>query len=369
MPQEVPSANSCEVSLLVVFYIVLAILLFGVLIFVHEFGHFITAKLSGVQVNEFSLFMGPAIWKKQKGETLYALRCIPIGGYCAMEGEDGESDNPRAFGKAKVWKRLIILVAGSFMNFVAGFLIMLLLVCFTSPFEMLPAKQISSIEESRPFANVLQAGDEFYSINGERVYIQSDITLLLDREADGIHDVVVIREGKKTELKDVEIKRDYIDESGTARYGFTMPYEEKTVGGVISYTWDSTIDFVRMVRMGLQDLFTGKADIKDAGGPVLIIETVVEQGVQAEEVGLGIANVFYLFAFVAVNLAVMNLLPIPALDGGRVVALLITAAVEKIFHRKLDPKYEGYLHGIFMVLLLILIALITFKDILHLFGG
>ena len=161
MPQERPFANSCEVSLLVVFYIVLAILLFGVLILVHEFGHFITAKLSGVQVNEFSLFMGPAIWKKQKGETLYALRCIPVGGYCAMEGEDGDSDNPRAFGKAKVWKRLIILVAGSFMNFVAGFLIMLLLVCFTSPFEMLPAKEISNIEESRPFADVLQAGDEF----------------------------------------------------------------------------------------------------------------------------------------------------------------------------------------------------------------
>ena len=191
----------------------------------------------------------------------------------------------------------------------------------------------------------------------------------MDRETDGVHDVVVIRDGEKVALKDVEIKRDFIDGSGTPRYGLTIPYEEKTFGGVISYTWNNTIDFVRLVRMGLQDLFTGKAGIEDAGGPVFIIETVVEQGVQAEEVSLGIANVFYLFAFIAVNLAVMNLLPIPALDGGRVVALLITAAVEKIFRRKLNPKYEGYVHGIFMVLLLILIALITFKDILHLFGG
>lgn len=354
---------------MVVFYVIVAILLFGLLILVHEFGHFITAKLSGVQVNEFALFMGPAIWKKQKGETLYALRCIPVGGYCAMEGEDGDSDNPRAFSRAKVWKRLVILAAGSFMNFVAGFVIMLLLVSFSGAFEMLPTKNISAIEEGRPFAETLQIGDEFHSINGERVYIQSDITLLLDRETDGIHDITVIRDGEKIELKDVEVKRDHVYENDYVGYGFTVPSREKTFGGVISYTWNNTLDFVRLVRMGLQDLFTGKAGIQDAGGPVFIIETVVEQGVQAEKVGIGLANVFYLFAFIAVNLAVMNLLPIPALDGGRIVCLLITAAVEKILRRKLDPKYEGYLHGIFMVLLLILIALITFKDILHLFGG
>ena len=117
---------------MIVFYIVLAILLFGVLILVHEFGHFITAKLFGVQVNEFALFMGPAIFKKKKGETTYSLRCIPIGGYCAMEGENGDADNenPRAFPNAKVWQRLIILVAGAFMNLVLGFLIVVILAAF-----------------------------------------------------------------------------------------------------------------------------------------------------------------------------------------------------------------------------------------------
>ncbi len=354
---------------MVVFYIVLAILLFSVLIFVHELGHFLTAKLFGVQVNEFSLFMGPAIWKKQKGETLYALRCIPIGGYCAMEGEDGESDNPRAFGNAKVYQRLIILLAGSLTNFLAGFVMMLLLVCFTSPFTMLPGREISYIEESRPFAQTLQVGDTFYAIDGERVYIHSDITMLLDRDTDGFHDVTVIRDGEKVKLEQVEIRRDFIDENGIARYGFSIPYEEKTFLGTLSYSWNNTVDFVRLVRLGLQDLFTGRAGIEDAGGPVMIIETVVEQGVQAEEVSLGIANVFYLFAFIAVNLAVMNLLPIPALDGGRAVALLITAALEKLLRRKLNPKYEAYIHGAFMILLLVFIALITFKDIWHLFGG
>ncbi|MBQ3216438.1 MAG: site-2 protease family protein, partial [Oscillospiraceae bacterium] len=132
---------------------------------------------------------------------------------------------------------------------------------------------------------------------------------------------------------------------------------------------NNCLDFVRMVRMGLVDLFTGKASVTDMSGPVGIVEAVVEQGVESETVGLGISNVFYLFAFIAVNLAVMNLLPIPALDGGRVVALLVTAAIEKIFRKKIDPKYEAYINGIFMILLLALIALITFKDIFHIFGG
>ena len=140
-----------------VFYVILAIFLFGLLVFVHELGHFLTAKLFGVQVNEFSLFMGPALWKKKKGETTYALRCIPIGGYCAMEGEDGESDNPRAFGRAKVWKRLIILAAGSFMNFVFGFVVLLIVLgvvsggCYT--------RQITESVPGRPFEDYLQVGD------------------------------------------------------------------------------------------------------------------------------------------------------------------------------------------------------------------
>ncbi len=144
------------------FYIVLVVLLFGVLVFVHELGHFITAKLSGVQVNEFSLFMGPALIKKQKGETLYALRCIPIGGYCAMEGEDGDSDNPRAFGNAKLWKRLIILVAGSFMNFVAGVLIAVLFVSIR--FDVLPGTTFGTFAEGCPMSQKARFRSEIPSI-------------------------------------------------------------------------------------------------------------------------------------------------------------------------------------------------------------
>ena len=350
-----------------VFYVILAILLFGVLIFVHELGHFVTAKLSGVQVNEFALFMGPALWKKQKGETTYSLRCIPIGGYCAMEGEDEDSDNPRAFGRAKVWKRLIILAAGSFMNFVCGFLILLIVLSVTK--GGFYTRELTDMVDDRPFASSLQAGDEFYSINGERVYIGGDIEMLLDRDTDGYQDITVRRDGALVELKNVPIARDYIAADGTERYGFSLGAEEKTFTSVLSNTWRNCKDFVRLVRMGLQDIFTGRATVKDMSGAVGVIAEVAKQGTQAETVSLGLANVFYLFAFIAVNLAVMNMLPIPALDGGRIVCLLVTTAVEKLFRRKINPKYEAYLNGAFMVLLLIFMALITFKDVFQIFGG
>ena len=302
---------------LTVVYILVAILLFGLLVLVHEFGHFLTAKLSGVQVNEFSLFMGPAIWKKQKGETLYSLRCIPIGGYCAMEGEDGDSDNPRAFGRAKVWKRLLILVAGSFMNLVAGLLIMTIYVA--SVYQAIPTRAVASVDSASVFAGQLQAGDSFYSIGGEQLY------------------------------------------------GFTIDVQEKTLGGTLGFSWNSCVDFVRIVRLGLGDLFTGRAGLKDMSGPVGIVEQVTETANQQESAWEGLAVVLYYFSFIAINLGVMNLLPIPALDGGRIVGLLLTTLIERITRKKLNPKYEAWINGAGMVLLLLLIAVITFKDIFHLF--
>lgn len=351
-----------------VFYILLSILLFSVLIFVHEFGHFITAKMFGVQVNEFSLFMGPAIWKKQKGETLYALRCIPFGGYCAMDGEDGDSDNPRAFSKAKVYQRVIILVAGAVMNFIIGFVITLIFTaCYFGDAEVLPTNRISSIEDGRPFSEVLQVGDEFYKINGRRVYVSDDILMLLARDTDGVHDITVIRDGKKVNLKNVEMKCDLETDDGL-RYGFSCAWEECDVGGVISYSFRQSVNFGRLVWMSLGDIFSGRASVMDMGGPVMIVETVTQGSVALESVGLGILNVLYFFGFIAINLGVMNLLPIPALDGGRVVCLIVTAVAEKILRRKIDPKYEGYLHTVFLLLLLGFIAFITFKDVIGLFN-
>ena len=145
--------------------------------------------------------------------------------------------------------------------------------------------------------------------------------------------------------------------------------EEKSFTSVVSNAWNNCLDFARLVRLGLVDLITGRAGIDEMGGPVVIISEAAKQGAQAETVGLGIANVLNLFSFIAVNLAVMNMLPIPALDGGRIVCLLVTAAAEKLLRRKINPKYEGYLNGAFMILLLLFMAVIFFQDVFQLFGG
>lgn len=356
-------------------YILLAILMFSFLIFIHEFGHFFTAKLSGVRVNEFSMFMGPAIWKKQVGETLYAIRCIPIGGYCAMEGEDEDTDDPRSFQKAAWWKRLIILIAGAAMNFSAGFLIFWGLFGMTPGYETLPQPVISGFYEGNTISGEagLRTGDRIYSIDGERVYLSSNISFLLGlnpSEGD-THDLVVIREGKKLELRDFAMEKALVQtESGEQLlYGMQLQTRERTFLSGLRYAWANTLDTVRMVRLSLQMLLSGQAGLNDVGGPVMIVQTVSEVAASSGSAGAAILNVLYFCAFLGVNLAVMNLLPIPALDGGRAVCLLLSTGFEAITRKKLNPKYEGYLHGAGMLLLLGLMALITFKDIFNIFRG
>ena len=351
--------------------IVFAILLFSFLIFIHELGHFIAAKLSGVQVNEFSMFMGPAIFKKQHGETLYSIRCIPIGGYCAMEGEDEDTDNPRSFQKAAWWKRLIILVAGAAMNFVVGVLIMVIV--------FLPSKRfvtpvISQVEEGCTIngESGLQVGDRFLEVDGEKIYVQSDVSLILSLNAGDVHDLVVERNGEKVVLEDFEmLKHEFDNGDGTTslRYGFSFSLEEATFGRKLKYAWNSSLNTVRTVRLSLQMLLTGRAGLKDMSGPVGIVQIMSDTAEASETAFDAFMNMLYFGGFIAINLAVMNLLPIPALDGGRVVGLLLTAGVEKITKRKINPKYEAYLHGAGMILLLVLMAVIMFKDIFVLIKG
>ncbi len=355
-------------------YIFLAILMFSLLIFVHELGHFVTAKLSGVQVNEFSMFMGPAIFKKQVGETLYAIRCIPFGGYCAMEGEDEDTDNPRSFQKAAWWKRLIILLAGAFMNFVCGWLIFALLYSLSPHYEYLTQPVISSFYEGSAVEgeNALQVGDEFYSIDGERVYTSANVSLLLNLNLsdDGqTHDIVVIRDGEKVLLENLPMeKREFETESGKQLlYGMNMTVEERTFGSALRYAWANTMDTVRMVRLSLGMLFTGKAGLKDMSGPAGIVDQINQVATNSGSVSLALVNVFYFTGFIAINLAVMNLLPVPALDGGRAVCVVLTGIFEGVTKKKLNPKYEAYLHGAGMIALLGLMAIITFKDIFTIF--
>lgn len=352
--------------------IIFAILLFSILIFVHELGHFLAAKASGVQVNEFSMFMGPAIFKKQVGETLYSIRCIPIGGYCAMEGEDGDSDSPRSFQKAAWWKRLIILVAGAAMNFFIGLLIFAIVFM---PSKQLVEPVISAFDPGCTLerADGLQVGDEILEVDGEKIYVQGDVSMILMLNEGQTHDLVVLRQGKKVVLDDFHMpKQQFPNEDGTTslRYGFSFTLvEEPTFLDKLEFVWDNTIDNVRNVRLSLQMLFTGKASLKDMTGPVGIVDTMSDVAQASPSKLDAFLNMMYFGGFIAVNLAVMNLLPIPALDGGRVVSLLLTTVIEKITKKKINPKYEGYIHGAGMILLLLLMAFIMFKDIFTIFKG
>lgn len=348
-------------------YIIFGILMFGVLIAVHELGHFTAAKLCGVRVNEFAIGMGPAIFKKQKGETLYALRILPIGGYCAMEGEDGDSEDEHAFTRQSAWKRLIILVAGSFMNFVTGLILIMLLyigaVSFVSP-------TIDSFMEGCPYESEsgLQAGDRFYSINGERVYLVSDISSFLSK-GDGTYDIVVIRDGSKVKLSDFEIVPREYEGYDTLKYGLNFATEKADFGTKLKYCWSSAMEFSRWVRLGLSELVSGGVSMKDMAGPVGIVDMMNDVGQQAETTRAGIDNMLYLSAFIAINLAIMNLLPIPALDGGRVFFLIVTAIIESITRKKLDPKYENYINNAGMILLLMLMVVIMFNDVWRIIGA
>ena len=351
--------------------ILFAILLFSLLIFVHELGHFVAAKLSGVQVNEFSMFMGPAIFKKQVGETLYAIRCIPIGGYCAMEGEDGGSDNPRSFEKAAWWKRLIILLAGAAMNFVAGVMIFGILYL---PGNQVVVPVINEFTDCCIFNHEdgLHVGDEILELDGEKIYTNGDISLILELNKKVNHDIVVLRDGEKLVFDELPMAHTHTNEDGSEylHYGFGFGQVRETgLLGKMGFVWKVVVDNVRGVRLSLQMLFSGQAGVKDLSGPVGIVQMMSEVAEESETSRIAILNMLSFGGMIAVNLAVMNLLPIPALDGGRVVGVLITTAFEKITRKKINPKYEGYLHGAGMILLLGLMAIIMFKDIFVIFRG
>lgn len=351
--------------------VLFAILLFSILIFVHELGHFMAAKAFKVQVNEFAMFMGPAIFKKKIGETVYSIRCIPMGGFCAMEGEDEDTDNPRSFQKASWWKRLIILLAGAAMNFIMGFLIFAIIYL---PSDALTTPVISKFEPGCTLNSEggLQVGDEILEIDGETIYVASDVSTILYLNGGTVHDLVVLRDGEEVVLENFVMEtHEFANDDGTTsvRYGMSFTLIEPTFFEKLSYTWNYTIDNVRNVRLSLQMLFTGKAGLSDMSGAVGIVDMMSEAASSSSSWSDALMTLLFFGGFIAVNLAVMNLLPIPALDGGRAVALLLTSAIEGITGKKINPKYEGYIHAGGMIILLAFMVLITFKDIFTIFKG
>ena len=359
-----------------VVYILAAIVIFGILITLHELGHFAAAKLCGVQVNEFSIGMGPAVWHRQKGETEYSLRILPIGGYCAMEGEEEDTGNARAFTRQSFWKKFMILAAGAFMNFLTGLLIVAILFSNAAVFYVDGIQGLAP-EVTQTGEDGLMAGDRIYRVNGWRTYFSGDAQMFLSYAGDTA-DLEVIREGRHIVVENVP-RQTCTDQKGESYQGFGLYVSALPVGTTfwnrIQYIWYQTLDFVQMVWFSLGQLITGNAGMDDLSGPVGIVTTIKDVGNAAQETaekndqnGLLAAaeSIAYFAALIAVNLAVMNLLPFPALDGGRIFFLVVDAAAMLLFKRKIPEKYQAAINTAGFVLLMGFMLLVTFQDVFKL---
>lgn len=354
-------------------YIIIAILLFGILIAAHEWGHFIAARLCGVTVHEFSIGMGPAIWHRTgKKGTQFSIRALPIGGYCAMEGEEEESNDPHSLNNQGFWKKVFVFAAGALMNFIVGVIIIFLLFMDAGAFYT-PEITGFAPEFTLQGEDGLMEGDILYSIDGERIYLYNDVSMFLSRGDGTGFDLVVLRDGEKVVLDDFPLTlQEYTSNDGETTYtGYGLYFGatvEATLVVKLKMTWLNVVDFVRIVRYSLQELLTGGAGVQDLSGPVGIVTTITEVGQQSATVWAALENIAYFGAMLTVNLAVMNLLPIPALDGGRIFFLVISTISFKVFKKKIPMKYEAGINFAGFALLMVLILVVTFNDVARLFS-
>lgn len=342
--------------------VLIALLVFGFLIFIHEFGHFISARIFKVKINEFSIGMGPKLawYDSKKSGIRYTLAMFPIGGFVAMAGENDESDDPNSFDKKPAWQRLIITFAGAFVNIVAGFLAMAILVAIINVGDTTVAEFVDKSETGFDVSSSesgLMVGDRIVEIDGKRVDILDELSYEIMRRGHEPVDVTVIRDGEIITISDVVFPG--LSEQGQhfGSMDFRVRRVEKTFGTVMKYTWQKSILIIRMCWESLFDLFTGRYTVAAISGPVGISSAI------SDAAKAGFASFLNIVAIISINLGVMNLLPIPALDGGR----LLTILVEIVTKKKLPTKVEGMINGIGLILLLAFSFVIMIKDVIQLF--
>lgn len=343
--------------------ILFALLFFGVIIMIHECGHFACAKLFKVKVNEFSLGMGPALFKRKKDDTLYAVRLFPIGGYVAMEGEDDASEDDRAFNKKPVWQKMIIVVAGALMNLILGFILMVLLL--TTSTDLIGTNTIKEFYPDAVSSQYgLQAGDRFVEIDGHHVWSELDLSFLMSRSQDGVFDFVVERDGEKVTLNDVHFATEQQNGITLIQYDFIIIGEQPGFLNIVKNAFTQSASIVRMVWLSVFDLVTGRYGMSELAGPVGTVDIIADVTAQAVSSG-SLTNLLTIMAFITINVGVANLLPLPALDGGRFLFL----AVEAVRRKPVNPKYEGYVHAAGLALLLLLMVVVTYNDIARIVHG
>lgn len=333
------------------------------IILFHEFGHFITAKMCGIRVNEFALGMGPRIFKFKKGETTYSLRALPIGGFCAMEGENDKSKDPRAFSSKAVWKRMIVVSAGGIMNIILGIILMFIVVVQQPIYSSITIAQFQ--EGAMTQAAGLQVDDEFYAIDGYRTFTARDVTFALAMADANDMQLTVLRDGETVTFDHVKLKSDVHDGKIYAKVDFLVYPIERNIGNVFTRTFADTVSYTRMVWTSLAQLVTGQMGLDSLSGPVgtaTAITQVASEGL-AQGFITGLNNIILLMVIITINLGIVNLLPIPALDGGRLLFLII----EAIRRKPLNEKYERLIHAGGFIVLIGFMVLISIKDIFQLF--
>ena len=339
----------------------LAIFLFGVLIAIHEFGHFSFAKLFKVKVNEFSLGMGPKLISKKKGETAYSLRLFPIGGFVSMEGEDEDSADERAFNKKPAWQRFIIVAAGAILNLILG--VIVVGICLSCS-DLVGTRVVHSFfDDSVSETTGLQVGDEILQINDTPVYSYKGIAFNLVRDTDNKIDMVVRRNGEKVELAGVTFEQFEFEGRQYISQDFILVGEKPTVFNVVKNAFLDSASIVQMVRLSLVDMLSGRYGMKDISGPIGTISAIAESTAEPEAFSDKILTALNFLSMITINVGVFNLLPLPALDGGRLFFIFI----EMIRRKPIPADKEGKVHTVGLVLLLALMAIITVSDIIKQF--
>lgn len=356
--------------IITVLYILLALLVFGSMIFIHELGHFMVARKCGVTIHEFAIGMGPTVvsWKSKKYETKYALRLLPIGGFVSMEGEDGESDDPNAFVKKAKWKRALILFAGSGMNILLGFVLtfaMLTTQAFVNKTDdhlgYLSSNTIHSFQDNS-VSNTdggLLPDDTVIKVGNVPIHTGNELYYEISHQGYKEIDLTVKRDGETITLKNVRFGT--YSEQGVefASIDFYVYGVRSTVWNLLKHTFFNSISNIKMVWDSVIDLITGRFGVEALSGPIGITEQI------GKAASFGIVNFLYLFSVITMNLGIMNLLPLPALDGGR----LLILGVEAVTGKKFPKNVEGYIHFIGILLLFALMIFVAFNDVIKLFEG
>ena len=375
-----------------------AVFVFSAVIAIHEFGHFAVAKLCGVQVNEFSIGMGPVLLKKMHHGTQYSLRALPVGGFVALEGEEspesqqaegeersdleerplsqrsGADSSPdggaskeeelsqptgKPLNEAPVWQRALIMAAGACMNFLLGFVVMAIVLAAQN--EPITSRVIYAVEDGALCGQTgLEAGDKVLAVNGRRCFVANDMLYELMRTEDYSASFTVLRDGKKVELPRVQFDT-WQDEDGETHMslGFTVYGIKKTPINVIKEAWNSVLYYGRIIFTSLMDLLRGRESINDLSGPVGIVTAI------GQAASYGWQDLLELLALITVNVGIFNLLPFPALDGGKVVFLLI----EGVTGHAVPEKIQSGLTLAAFALLFALMIFATYNDIVRLVTG